>query len=46
MQLVIENVAPNGPALAVTFGGRSYPVLGRRVVDGGMTEIYELEEAT
>ena len=45
MQLVIENVAPNGPALAVVFDGRSYPVRRRRIEDGGMTEIYELEEA-
>jgi hypothetical protein len=46
MKLVIEHVAPLGPAHSITFEGRTYPVLGCRIEDDGMTEIYELAEAT
>jgi hypothetical protein len=44
MQLVIENVAPGGPAHTVIFDGRLYPVLGCKPQDGGMTEIYDLKD--
>lgn len=45
MQLVIENVAPGGPAHTVIFDGRPYPVIGCKPQDGGMTEIYDLKGA-
>jgi hypothetical protein len=43
VKLVIENVAPGGPAHTVTFDGRSYSVRACAPSDGGMTETYELE---